>query len=273
MISEIERIDILQSQYEEEGYLYLPDLLSSSLINRLTNLLYTEFDTQSTAFQQETGARLEDAAGVRAFLDSQPDYEAWFASLGRDMQHLIKGEFPLAVRLRDEFRQLGQQYELADLLRTLLGGSGLRFHYPPMLRFKVPGMSQAQVPLHQDAPYFPHLATFANVWIPLCAITEECGGVNVLAGSHKLGVLEHQQSTLWGAYVARERIDSARYPDRHILMKPGDVLIFGPNLLHYTHSNTSSQVRCSIDSRWFNGDTETTRQYYDLDAQEVVKLF
>jgi len=272
MITEISKADALVEQYEEQGYLHVKGILSDTLVARLADVMYGELAVQSEAFYQETGTRLEDAGAVRQYLEAHAQDTAWFSSLQRSTQHLIKGEFPLEVRLREEFVGVTAERELTDQLRALLGGAGLRMHYPPMLRFKVPNMDQAQVPLHQDAPYFAHLATFANVWIPLCPITPECGGVNVLEGSHKLGALEHSQSVIWGSYVSRESVGD-RFPDKHILTELGDVLIFGPHLLHYTHSNTSERIRCSIDSRWFNGETDTTRQYYDVDAREVVKLF
>jgi ectoine hydroxylase-related dioxygenase (phytanoyl-CoA dioxygenase family) len=132
-------------------------------------------------------------------------------------------------------------------------------------------MEQAKVPLHQDGPYFPHISNFATVWIPLCAITEECGGINVLEGSHRRGPVRHEEAVLWGNTIPHE--DAAGYTDRHILMEPGDALIFGPHLQHYTHANTSGQVRTSIDSRWFGDATATTRQYFDLRSRQVVQMF
>ena len=101
---------------------------------------------------------------------------------------------------------------------------------------------------------------------------DERYGVNILEGSHRFGPLPHEDGVLWGKRLPRERLKE-RCIERHIEMLPGDVLIFGPNLVHYSHANTSDRVRCSIDSRWFGSDTATTRQYYDLDAKRVVRMF
>lgn len=260
------------SQYEAEGYLHIKGLLSPRLIACLTALLYGELAAQSAHFRAVTGLCLEDAGAVQRTVASQTDPAAWFAKLDRGLQHLIKGEFPLEVRLRPELLALAEERSLTDLIALLLADTALRFHYPPMLRFKPPNADQVLVPLHQDAPYFPHLTHFVNAWIPLCPITEECGGVNVLVGSHTLGPLPHHESTLWGHSVGREEI-GRRFPDRHISMEPGDVLLFGPHLLHYTHGNTSGRTRCSIDCRWFAGATDPTRQYYDLSTRQVIKIY
>ncbi len=272
MITEVDRHAARREEYETQGYLHVRGILPDNLIERLTGLIYAQFEAQAAIFHAETGVRLADGDSVRSYLEIRRDDAEWFAGLSRSMQHLIKGEFPLEVRLREEFLAITEVERLNGLLTALLGDPGLRMHYPPMLRFKVPGAPQHRVPMHQDAPYFPHLQNFANVWIPFCSITPECGGVNVLPGSHKLGTLPHQETVIWGNYVPQELIGD-RLEHIHVLMEPGDVLIFGPHLLHYTHDNTSEQVRCSIDSRWFARTIDTTRQYYDLESRRVVRMF
>jgi phytanoyl-CoA dioxygenase PhyH len=262
----------LRDEYATEGYLHVRGILSPGLVHDLRELLQDQFETQAAYLLREIGIDLTSPAQLQHFLDSRDDHEAWFETQSRAMQHVLKGEFPLEARLDRAFLRVGDERALTDLLRALLDDTRLRLHYPPMLRFKVPQMNQARVPLHQDGPYFPHIQNFVNVWIPFSPITEACGGVNVLAGSHRLGPLQHKSSVLWGNYVPRELAGDS-CPDRHILMELGDVLIFGPNLLHYTHENVSERVRFSLDSRWFGSATASSRQYYDVDARAVVRMF
>ena len=94
----------------------------------------------------------------------------------------------------------------------------------------------------------------------------------MLERSHRLGPLKHEEAVLWGNYLPRDAVGE-RFVERHILMEPGDALIFGPNLLHSTHPNTSDHVRYSIDSRWFGSHTDSTRQYYDVSTRAVVRAF
>lgn len=262
----------LAERFEAQGYLHVPGIVSAAAVRRIGALLYGEFERLAEDFRRHTGARLDDAAELQDFLARQGDLDAWFMAQPRDMQHLMRGEFPLEVRQRDEMRLLAEEAPLTGLLRRLIGSPTLRLHFPPMLRFKVPGVSRSEVPLHQDGPYFPHIHEFATVWLPFCTIDEACGGVNVLEGSHKLGPLRHGQATLWGNFVDADS-GHARFTDRHIEMEPGDALIFGPHLLHYSHPNTSQRVRCSIDSRWFGATTSSSRQYYDVERAELVRAF
>jgi Phytanoyl-CoA dioxygenase (PhyH) len=266
------KLDRLLGQFAQQGYLHVPGLLSPGLVSHLSALMTGHYEKQAAYFVRETGVRLDSPRQLKRLLDEQDDPEAWFLAQNRDIQHLIRGEFPLAVRMLDDFIRLTEERGLVTLLQTLLGSDSLRLNYPPMMRFKVPDMPQANVPLHQDGPYFAHISNFATVWIPMCAITEECGGVNVLEGSHRFGPLPHEEGVLWGNRLREDQLKE-QCVERHIEMQPGDVLIFGPNLVHYSHANTSDRVRCSIDSRWFGNNTATSRQYYDLATRQVVRMF
>jgi hypothetical protein len=262
----------LAERLEQQGYLHVPGIVSAATVRRIGTLMSSEFARLAEDFYRHTGARLEDAAELADFLARQGDLDSWFLAQPRDTQHLMRGEYPLEVRQRDELRLLAGEVALTGLLRRLIDSPTLRLHFPPMLRFKVPGVSRSEVPLHQDGPYFPHIHEFATVWIPFCPIDEACGGVNVLEGSHQLGPLRHSQAALWGNFVDAEA-GHARFTKRHIEMEPGDALIFGPHLLHYSHPNTSDRVRYSVDSRWFGANTPSSRQYYDVERAELVRAF
>jgi hypothetical protein len=262
----------LLERFDETGYLVIRSAVRPEVILSLSAWVYGELENQKDSFRSQLGFDLDDC-------DAMVRYGQWlsaeggrFEALPRDLQHLVKGEFPLPVRLNKDLLDITEQEPLTEAVHLLLDESGLRMHYPPMLRFKYPGQRQAVVPLHQDHPYFPHLSRFVISWLPFCPITEARGGVNVLEGSHRLGPVAHDTRILWGHTVAgAPGLDS--YPDRHIVMEPGDVLLMSPYLLHYTHANTSPDVRCSMDCRWFGPETDPTRQYYDLSAREVVQVF
>ena len=257
--------------FEEQGYLHVRGILSAGLVRTLGALMREQLIVQAGYFHATSGIDLMQPAQLQQWMAAHADQDAWFLGLPRATQHLVRGEYPLDVRMRPEFLQLADETALVALLQHLLGSEALRLNHPTMLRFKVPGMEQAKVPLHQDGPYFPHIRNFATVWIPLCAITEECGGINVLEGSHRRGPVRHEEAVLWGNTIPHEA--ATGFTDRHILMEPGDALIFGPHLQHYTHANRSGQVRYSIDSRWFGDATATARQYFDLRTRKVVQMF
>jgi ectoine hydroxylase-related dioxygenase (phytanoyl-CoA dioxygenase family) len=268
----VKQLDALQTEYDQVGYLALRGILRADAMAELSRWVYAQLDDQKRYFQEQTGVVLDDPAAMRAYVAEIEAEAGRFEGLAREIQQLIKGEFPLPVRLAPEFMVLAEETRLHEVLRTLLGDDRLRMHYPPMVRFKLPGEKQASVPLHQDAPYFAHIEQFVNSWIPLCQITDECGGVDVLPGSHRVGSLTHESKELWGSYVEGDEW-RRQYPPVHPLIGVGDALLFGPHLLHASHDNTSDRPRCSLDCRWFASTTETTRQYLDLQSKQVVKMF
>jgi hypothetical protein len=268
----IQQIETLQSEYDRVGYLAPHGILRAEAMAELSRFVYGQLEEQTGYFEEQTGVVLDDAVAMRAYVAGIEGQPGKFESLPRDIQQLIKGEFPLPVRLAEPFMVLAEEEGLHELLRALLKDDSLRMHYPPMVRFKLPGEKQASVPLHQDAPYFAHIEQFVNSWIPLCQITDECGGVDVLPGSHRVGALDHESKELWGSYVEGDEW-RRRYPPVHPLIGIGDALLFGPHLLHASHDNTSDRPRCSLDCRWFASTTETTRQYLDLQSKQVVKMF
>lgn len=254
--------------YQHEGYVLLKDLISLQTIQALRDFVYAKLAEHHEVFRKQSGLCLDDAEAVRAYVGSLIDRHARYHTLDKDMQHLVRGEFPISVRLSEQIRMIIDEYPLIDVLEQLLGADALRMHHPPMLRFKLPDQPQSNVPLHQDSSYNEHLAKFVTVWLPLCPITGACGGVNVLAGSHRLGRLDHEQQVIWGNYVDHKV--SRRFSDRHILMQLGDVLLFDPYTLHYSHSNISTTIRCSIDYRFFASTTDSPKHYFDLETRRVV---
>ncbi len=261
-------LEDLVATYERDGYALLSGMLDPTLVDGLGGLLQRQLDDWSDRFLQATGARITESRQMDALVAGLTGPDRAYHALDQPLQHLVRGEFPLDVRLREEVRAIADQRPLQEVLARLLGSANLRMHYPPMLRFKPPDQPQSNVPLHQDSSYNAHLERFVTVWVPFCPITDACGGVNVLAGSHRLGRLAHEERVIWGNYVEPEA--GRAFEDRHVLMEPGDVLVFGPELLHYSHPNRSSRVRFSGDFRFFPGAIETDRHYYDIERGTVV---
>jgi hypothetical protein len=272
-------------QYEQQGYLLLKHIIKPDIINRLRDFVYTQFIEQLQALWKQMHApipqifSLQDMEALKNYVNRMTSQKSRFEALPKDLQHLLRGEFPLSVRLKQEFLAIIDAEALMDVLKTLSNritgtssqhGKGLRMHYPPMVRFKVPDLKQANVPLHQDWSYNAHMDQFVSVWVPLCKITEDCGGVNILEGSHRLGKLEHKQQVVWGNYVGEEFLRRG-YVDKHILMDLGDALLFGPYTLHYSHDNASLQARCSIDYRFFPSTVYSSKHYFDLQTKRIVQ--
>ena len=251
---------------EDDGFVVARGVLDARLCYRLRSLAERKLEEQRARFKADTGVAFEDESGITDYLKRvQAD------DLPPELLDLVRGQLPLPNRLDEEWLAITRSAALTDLVRDLVGSESLRMHYPPMIRFKFPGQNQADVPMHQDFQYFLNVFPFITTWIPLTSITEQCGGVNILAGSHKLGRIEHSSLALWSAGIDSDY--SKRYPPRHVLMAPGDVLAFHPYTLHCSQPNVSTGARYNLDCRWFSAQTASRKQYFDLQQRSVVKVY
>lgn len=259
-------------RWAEDGYLVVRNVLSTNFLDTIRRTMEDVLAVLCDDFEQRTGFQLHDRCAMDRRLDGSAEADQWMLSLPRDLQHLVRGEFPLEVRTRPALAAIIHERQLTTLVARLLGSQALRMHWPPMLRFKLPHAAQTLVPLHQDAPYFPHLPSFVNVWFPLTRVDARCGGVVVLQGSHQLGPLPHREAALWGHHLDPAGL-RGRFAEKRIDMEVGDALLFGGHLVHYTAPNTSQRVRLSVDSRWFTAAHTPTRQYLDAETGGVVRAF
>jgi hypothetical protein len=203
------------------------------------------------------GAPLE--AGSYAYHQSQiQNYEA--GGLPKDLRHYLRGEFDLETRLDKRLVGLLSTPACRAYLATFLESDGYVIHYPPMVRFKVADAPNSILPPHQDAPYNTHLNDFLTVWVPLVEIDNECGGLILYEGSHTTEILRHIAS---GAWEAKATGDHTRFQQQHVLMQPGDILMFPPALLHESAPHRSARIRYSIDFRVVRSAADTTKSFFD----------
>lgn len=101
---------------------------------------------------------------------------------------------------------------------------------------------------YQNGVLFPDLV---SVFIAVDPSTKENGCLQVIEGSHHLGRID-QLLTGQQAGAGMERVEQVlnRLPLVHVEMKPGDALLFHPNLLHQSDRNTSEHPRWSMICRY-----------------------
>lgn len=110
---------------------------------------------------------------------------------------------------------------------------------------------------HQDYGYWYHngclMPDMTSCSIAVDRNTEDNGCLQVMAGSHLLGRLDHERKN--GQYVAdRERVEVAltRFETVSVPLEPGDAILFHANLLHRSDANKSEKRRwnfiCSYNS-------------------------
>lgn len=189
-----------------------------------------------------------------------------YAALEFEYRQFLVGHFPLKTRLSQKLWSIPRSLGLRTVLRSWFEDEHLFMHMPPTARWVRPHYRFAAVPAHQDIAYNHHLSGFVTVWVPLVEIDEACGGVGIYAGSH----VEPERpvsstETLWFEGLATEGFRLVRP-----IMRPGDVLVFNPMIIHASMPNVSQRTRYSIDFRFFSALQESTKHYLDLQSMEVI---
>jgi phytanoyl-CoA hydroxylase len=132
---------------------------------------------------------------------------------------------------------------LADILSGLLGGA-VEFHHTTM-HVKPPERG-APFPMHQDHPFYPHADDrYVDVLLHLDDTNAENGEIRFLAGSHKLGPLEHIVQGP-NAEPSSPHLPTERYRLEDTVAVParrGDVVCFSINTVHGSYMNVTDRPR------------------------------
>ncbi|CAF1232009.1 unnamed protein product [Rotaria sordida] len=113
---------------------------------------------------------------------------------------------------------------------------------------------------HQDGSYWPlKPMDVLTIWLAIDDSDRENGCLRVIRGSHKqeLNSLKDDLTVnnVLGSYTHRnEDIDQSQIVD--LVLKPGDVSIHHPNIIHSSEANTSDRRRCGLAIRYIAPTTE-----------------
>ena len=213
-----------KAQYDNDGYLIIPNFLSQPEVDLLYNLATNVDILRNNAFD------LNDQAGKRTKLT------LWFTP----------GD--------DTFSLLTRSERMVRSVQSLLG-DGEVCHFHSKLMQKEPKVGGAWE-WHQDYGYwykngFLYPDALISVMLALTEATKENGCLQVLKGSHKMGRFEHlfageQQGADMPFVEEALKICEKIYVE----LNAGDVLFFHPNLLHMSEANLSDKPRWSLISAY-----------------------
>ena len=257
--------EIQTQQWKEDGYLLLKRAvplpiiegvrqLFSEMVDRIVSELKSEglIEDEGEGLPFET--RLLKVAGIHA------------NRFGRSWRNQVAGK---AI------------YDLhhADPLVTVIGeitGTDVIGHPVFNARPKLPNQQLTVVPWHQDSGYFgaqSESALIPTAWIPLVPVDETNGCLQVVAGSHKMGLLNHHTEDREGRFL--EVLDSLIDESKVITcpMETGDALLFHNLTLHRSTVHTTSNImRWAIDIRYLrDGDEEGSIYWKDTDFKWVIR--
>jgi hypothetical protein len=133
---------------------------------------------------------------------------------------------------------------------TALLGSSAFPHPLSIARLSFPHNDAWSTPPHQDFPNNQGTIDLYACWIPLGDCPVELGGLEVLAGSHRLGVAPLEFSLGAGNRRARldERHDALSWHGGDFAL--GDAIVFHSCTVHRAHPNTTDRLRLSVDYRF-----------------------
>jgi ectoine hydroxylase-related dioxygenase (phytanoyl-CoA dioxygenase family) len=241
---------VLQKQFEQQGYVVLHGFLEAEVIESARSELAKLVDQHARKLLAD--GKITDALEDEPFetrlarlhercLDEAP-------KLFRRELH-VAGLFPVFFDPR-----------LLDTVEAFLG-SEIRLYPNYTARPKLPEWEGTLVLWHQDGGYTPGQVEglrMLNVWAPLVPARVENGCMQFIPGTHKLGVVPHEQRPHY-LEIAAEYLEPRLDQAVPIEVDPEDVILFHNLLFHQGLPNHSRAIRWSLDWRYQDATQPTLR--------------
>ncbi|HZO91608.1 MAG TPA: phytanoyl-CoA dioxygenase family protein [Chthonomonadaceae bacterium] len=204
--------------FHEHGYVIVPGLLSADETRMLSEIARQD----ESLLSRMTSRKDAQGAATKLSLDN---------SLGDDIYSAI---------VRSE--------RLVRSMEALLGGEVYHYHHKVSAKQPFEGGAWEW---HQDYGYwyrngclFPYMA---SCYIAIDPATRENGCMQLIAGSHLMGRVDHGKSgDQTGADMERVNAALERLPLIYAEMDAGDGLFFHCNTLHRSDQNRSSHPRWGL---------------------------
>lgn len=161
--------------------------------------------------------------------------------------------------------------DLLDRVEQILGPE-IRLYPNYTVRPKFPDDAGTQVLWHQDAGYTEYQdgiksldgltvndLRMVNVWTSLVPARPANGCMQFIPGTHKLGVVAHDQREHY-LEIVREQLEPRLGEAVDVETDPGDVVLFNNLLFHQGQPNTSGTIRWSCDWRYQDAAQPTLRR-------------
>ena len=252
-------------QWENDGYLLLKRVIPEAIINGVRDRF---------AHVVDGIIRELKAAGIIEDEGLELPFETRFAQVAGEHANRFGRSWRGEIATSEIF-ELHHASLLVDAIGQLTGTDVIG-HPVFNARPKLPGQQLTVVPWHQDSGYFGTISEnslIPTAWIPLVPVDESNGCLQVVAGSHRLGVVEHHTEEREGRFL--EVMDTLVETSRIVTcpMALGDALLFHNLTLHRSLPHTASEViRWAIDIRYLrDGDHPGTIYWEDPDFKWVIR--
>ena len=203
-------------QYDQDGYLIFRDVVDQDLIKELQ-------------------------AHVEWLQARNPELRP------EQLGHVLMRDDPFWVRVISDDR-------LLDIAQMFIGPDIALFasHY-----ICKPPFSGQPVLWHQDGAFWPlEPMQVVTLWLAVDDSTPENGCVRLVPGTHKLDVAGMRDNTdvesVLGKEIAAD-VDEAQAVD--VILRPGDVEVHHPHIVHGSNANTSPRRRAGLTIRYIPTST------------------
>ena len=229
--SPAESTPTLQERMQQDGYLFLPQLINTEAIEQVRGEI---LELCAEAGWLKFGSERDEgiAADGIAWVEPQPEFMAVYNRI----QH------------SEAFHALAHDSALMAVLERLFGESPLP-HARNIARIIFPQNTRFTTPSHQDYLHIQGTEETYTAWVPLGDCPKELGSLAVLRGSHHLGILPVHYADGAGGMG----IDTEGLPCQWVGgdFAEGDAILFHSLAVHKALPNTSrDQIRLSVDYRY-----------------------
>jgi ectoine hydroxylase len=204
--------------FQEEGYLIVKEVLSAEEVELLRNAAVADKKLDENSFSVKDG----EGGAARLALWNHP------------------GSTIYGMIARSE--------TVVGAMERLLGEEVYHYHSKMIMKDAKTGGAWTW---HQDYGYWYHNGVIkpdlASISIAIDPSTRENGCLQIVPRSQKLGRIDHTLSgNQAGADMARVEKVLERLPIEHVVLDPGDAVVFHSNLLHRSDANRSDKPRWSM---------------------------
>lgn len=238
-------------EIRENGFTVLKGLCDPGHVKKILEQINTVFETALTH------------VGETDMLDKSIDEKYAFLE---NNYPTLKSHCYDVMSMLDGVRSYVNKQEIFDITNEL-------YNSPvtvdlTQVRVNAPDNKYVQ-PWHQEVGQMSELNM--TVWTPLVDIDEEIGGLFVVPGSHKRGLVKHYYMDHPGMNKKVHAICEDEYANDEplrVIVGAGDAIAFHPHLFHVTAENKSNQTRWTIVTRY----NELSKMHYLQSGDKTMRI-
>lgn len=223
----------LAERMDRDGYLYFDGVLEVEKVVRLRRAMLTAL--RDVGWIDPDSVLMRGRCAVRPVREGSDEFFEAYDSIQR----------------LEPFHELAHDETLTAIMADVLG-EGAFPHPLKIARLVFPAHFEISTPPHQDYPNNQGTESLTATWIPVGDLPSEMGGIAILRGSHRYGVLPlttHAGAGNRCAMLPAEVLEECRWVTTDFSM--GDVLLFPSQTVHAARHNASEfWMRLSVDFRF-----------------------